>query len=133
MQNFWEQLFYRTPPRSFLYGIIWHCQNSFEISTTHHSMQNFIDFGQFRSSHLQIFFKIDVLKISQYSQENTCAGKFYESFKNSFLIEHLWWLFWLIWLLYLTPNNYILYYFWKLMRRLHILYQGIHAFSWKLT
>ena len=58
-----------------------------------------------------MFFKNFVLKFLQYSQENTCAGVFFnkvgglgqkqtqvlsceycKNFKNSFLIEHLRWL-----------------------------------------
>ena len=65
-----------------------------------------------RSSRLQMFFKTDVLKISQYSQENTCVGASrsatllkkdsntgvflwkLQNFKKSFFIEHLRWCFW---------------------------------------
>ena len=39
------------------------------------SLKFSLPYGKFRNSRLQIFFEIGFLKISQYSQENTCAGK----------------------------------------------------------
>ena len=43
------------------------------LSTTEQKQPFLLNFF-FRSSLLQMFFKIDVLKNSQYSQENTCVG-----------------------------------------------------------
>ena len=64
--------------------------------------------SKFRSSHLQTFFKIDVINISQYSQENLVfdcflnkveeasiqllSYEYCEFFKESFFTEHLRWL-----------------------------------------
>ena len=48
------------------------CQNNFEISTTHHSIKNFIDFGEFRSSRSQMFFKIDVKNFAIFTGKHLC-------------------------------------------------------------